>query len=52
MYIDWTALESRNHEGRKKKVKTPTSAPYRAKRDCQPHRSNSTVSCFLFPTTK
>jgi len=27
-------------------VKTLTSAPYRAKRDCQPHRGNSTVPCF------
>ncbi len=29
-----------------KEVKTLTAAPYRAKRDCQPHRGNSTVPCF------
>ncbi len=27
-------------------MKTLTAAPYRAKRDCQPHRGNSTVPCF------
>jgi hypothetical protein len=45
VYIGRTTLESRNYGGRKE-VKTLTPAPYRAKRDCQPHRGDSTVPCF------
>ncbi len=46
VYIDWTTLESKNYKERKK-VKILTFALYRAKRDCQSHKVNSSTKILL-----